>query len=274
MSQHWEWLQFGGIRSRDYDVWISGANVWSAPERDVEVVEIPGRNGTLSLDNGRYKNVSIVYPCYMSGNFSKDFDTFKVAMLSQTGYLRLSDTYHPDHFRMARLTGGFKPKPGPYNRSAKFDLTFDCYPQLFLRSGDTAVTITSTKTMENPTQFATRPQLIIGFTPDVGTIQPKSGTVSIVTTDGGMIPVTTTQTITFTNIPFTTAQEQQRGIVIDCETGTIQRRDTYENLSAYAQLTTGDFFELPGKSVTAQSFDVSFTGDVSYISLTPRWWTL
>lgn len=274
MSQHWEWLQFGGVRSRDYNVWISGENVWASPERDVTVVEIPGRNGTLTLDNGRYKNVTITYPCYMSGNFAEDFDAFKLAMLTATGYRNLYDTYHPDHFRKARLTGGIKPVPGPYNKSAKFDLTFDCYPQLFLESGQTAETITATKTMVNPTQFPTRPQLVVGFAPDSGTIQAKSGTVSIVSTNGAMIPTTTTQTITFTNVPFTTAQEQQRGIIIDCETGTIQRRDTFENLSQYAQLTTGDFFTLPGKSVTAVSFDVSFTGDIAYVNLTPRWWTL
>ena len=43
-------LIFGGVDTKNYGVVIDGEAVFDAPERDVEVVTIPGRNGTLQID--------------------------------------------------------------------------------------------------------------------------------------------------------------------------------------------------------------------------------
>ena len=45
---------FGGVDSADYGIYISGEGVFNAPRRDVEMAAIPGRNGDLALDHGRY----------------------------------------------------------------------------------------------------------------------------------------------------------------------------------------------------------------------------
>ena len=53
---------FGGVDSRTYGMVVSNDNGFDAPERDVKEVEIPGRNGSLVLDNGRYKNQTLTNP--------------------------------------------------------------------------------------------------------------------------------------------------------------------------------------------------------------------
>ena len=40
---------YGDGCSRDYGLYISGGETFNAPERDVELVEIPGKNGNLVL---------------------------------------------------------------------------------------------------------------------------------------------------------------------------------------------------------------------------------
>ena len=58
------WFIYDGKNSKDYGVYISGMQTYNAPERDVTSLEIPGRNGELTIDNGRYKNINITYPAF------------------------------------------------------------------------------------------------------------------------------------------------------------------------------------------------------------------
>ncbi|MBR5931241.1 MAG: hypothetical protein IKZ95_04355, partial [Lachnospiraceae bacterium] len=60
-----EYFVFGGQDSRNYGIYISGSGVFGAPERDGSKVSIPGRNGEMFLDNGRYKNIEIKYPAFI-----------------------------------------------------------------------------------------------------------------------------------------------------------------------------------------------------------------
>lgn len=135
-------LIFGGINSADYNVWISGSDTFSAPERDVEVVSVPGRNGDLVIDNGRWNNISITYPAFIPKGFENQFNYFRSVICRKTGYQRLEDTYHPDEYRMARLAGGLSPsKVGAFLRNGDFSLTFNCKPQRFLKIGDEPIQI-------------------------------------------------------------------------------------------------------------------------------------
>ena len=38
-------ITFGGVNSADYGIYIGGEGVFNAPKREVEMIEIPGRNG-------------------------------------------------------------------------------------------------------------------------------------------------------------------------------------------------------------------------------------
>lgn len=53
---------------------ISGYGTYGAPERDVEMVAIPGRNGDLIFDNGRFTNAEVYYDIGWARGFGGDFD--------------------------------------------------------------------------------------------------------------------------------------------------------------------------------------------------------
>ncbi len=130
-------LIFGGVDTADYGVWITGEGTFAAPERDVEVVSVPGRNGDLIVDNGRWKNIKVTYPAFIPNAFDDLIGPFRSAICKKRGYQRLEDTYHPDEFRMAAFSSGLTPKiSGSFNRTGDFDITFNCKPQRFLKSGE------------------------------------------------------------------------------------------------------------------------------------------
>lgn len=130
-------LIFGGIDCDDFGVWISGSDTYGSPERDSEHVAVPGRNGDLIIDNGRWKNKIVTYPAFFEKQFPERMRAFREAISRKIGYQRLEDSYHPDEFRMAELINGINPSDTTqFNRGGNFELSFNCKPQRFLKSGE------------------------------------------------------------------------------------------------------------------------------------------
>jgi phage-related protein len=73
--------------------------------------------------------------------FAKNLSDFRNAIVSQVGYQRLTDTFHPDEYRMAIYTDGLEIDPIKYNTASEFELKFNCKPQRWLTSGEVPVTI-------------------------------------------------------------------------------------------------------------------------------------
>ncbi len=180
-------LIFGGINSLDYGIYISGDAVFNAPDRKVELIQIPGRNGDFAIDHGRFENIEVSYPAGTFGDDQKDFrkklSDFRNAILSQVGYQRLSDTYHPDEYRLGVYMSGLDVDPAHYNTAGEFILTFNCKPQRWLTSGETAVTIgewgeTETVSGEVVEIEATEADAVKSLVADIVPIQSGSGTPS------------------------------------------------------------------------------------------------
>lgn len=134
-------LIFGGVNSADFNVYISGGGTFSAPQRDVEIVSVPGRNGDLIIDNGKWNNIEVSYPAFIPSGFEQNIEAFRSAICRKTGYQKLEDTYHPDEYRMAMLSAGVDPSTRFMNRSASLELLFKCKPQRFLKIGDEPIQI-------------------------------------------------------------------------------------------------------------------------------------
>lgn len=169
---------FGGVSSRNYGVYITGEAVYNAPEREVEMITIPGRNGALALDKGRFENIEVTYPAGIYADNETDFaaaiSALRNYLCSKTGYVRLSDEYNPNEYRMAVYKSGLEAEPAQL-RAAEFDIVFECQPQRFLTSGETAVTVTSGGTITNPTPFDSSPLLkLYGY----GDIQINSDVIT------------------------------------------------------------------------------------------------
>lgn len=137
-------ITYGGLNSADFDIWLSGEGTFAAPEREVSQISVPGRNGDLIIDGGKWKNIEVTYPACIHTDFFNKFEAFRAEICKLRGYQRLEDTYHPDEFRMGALTDGLNPDNFVhFYRSGHFDMTFDCKPQRFLKSGEQPIQILS-----------------------------------------------------------------------------------------------------------------------------------
>lgn len=155
------YLTYDGYKSSDYGVFISGEAVFNAPARRGEMIEIPGRNGFLFMDEGAYENIPVKYPAFIGTKNEVAFRTklaaLKGVMLSRGNYRRLTDTYHPEKFRLGVYIAGLEVDPQEINRSGQFELEFNCKPQHYLVSGEDSVLFSENGTITNPTMFASSP---------------------------------------------------------------------------------------------------------------------
>lgn len=155
-------LTFNGESSRNYGVYITGSAVYNAPNRDVEMITIPGRNGSFPLDHGRFENIEITYPAGVYADNESDFadaiSDFRNMLCSAKGYCRLEDEYNPGEYRMAIYKSGLEVEPAQL-KAGEFDITFECKPQRYLKSGETPVTVGLSTSLTNPTKFESSPEI-------------------------------------------------------------------------------------------------------------------
>lgn len=266
-------LTFDGINSLDYGIYITGEAVYNAPERAVEMVTIPGRNGALAIDQGRFENIEVTYPCGCFADTQADFaskvSAFRNAIASRYSYKRLTDEYNADEYRLGLYKSGLEVSAISYHRAGEFDITFDCKPQRFLLDGDTpydfvtsydglldddSVQLTDENgndleggiavnmSLANPTPFASKPLLIV----------TGSGTVDI-----------GSQLITISGITASTV------IYIDCETMEIYTISGGVPSGAGSRVTfnTNDFPTIP-------SGNSGVTYSTQGLQIIPKWWRL
>ena len=136
-------LTFDGENSLDYGVYITGEAVYNAPERAVEMISIPGRNGAIALDQGRFENIEVTYPAGTFGDdqpeFASKIRAFRNALASRFNYIKLTDSYHPDEYRLGLYKSGLTTTPVQRSKAGEFPIVFNCKPQRFLTSGETEV---------------------------------------------------------------------------------------------------------------------------------------
>ena len=230
------YLTIDGVSSEDFNIWISGGATFDSPKRDVETVQVPGRDGDLVFDNGRNENQSLKYPAFITRGFQKNIDNFTDFISSLRGYKRLEDTYHPDEYRMALFSDGVKVKTTAANLAGEFDITFNCKPQRWLKEGEKPITFTADGSIKNPTYQVAKPLLRVYGT----------GTVKI-----GGVTITISSANVYTDI--------------DCET-----MDAYKGaVNCNANISTSnDEFPTLGAGATG----IVLGGSVTQVDITPRWW--
>ena len=155
-------LEFDGVSSKDYGIYITGRAVYNAPKRSVEMISIPNRNGAFALDKGYFENVEVTYPAGVFASNETDFaaaiSDFRNMLCSKRGYCRLSDEYNPDEYRMAVYKDGLEVDVKAL-KAGQFDITFECMPQRWLTSGEAKITVADGDTITNPTLFESHPLL-------------------------------------------------------------------------------------------------------------------
>lgn len=242
-------LTYAGKNSlTDCGVYVTGSGTHNAAERDTTTFSIAGRNGDLVVDNGRYRNIQVIYPAFIPHTFGAEEQKVRNWLRTGAAYGKIADTYDTTHFRLGRPVGELTFEPVRPN-GANFQITFDCDPRRFLVSGDSFTTITGGSwSDDNPTEFDARPQIAVG--------DPENG-MEIEITDGDG-RVTT----------FTATDDHVGLVIIDCETQDIYDDSTLANLNSLFTIS-GEFPVL-----SAGTNLITLTGNYSAASVRPRWWEL
>lgn len=153
---------FDGKSSREFGVYTTGEGVFNAPERAVEMISIPARNGDYALDLGHFENIEVKYRCGIVTDDETDFaeavSDFRNWLCSRRGYCRITDEYNPDEYRMGLFKSVIEVDHDGLE-TGEFNVTFNCKPQRWLTSGETATSIADGGTVTNPTLFDSSPLL-------------------------------------------------------------------------------------------------------------------
>lgn len=224
--------------STDFGIWISGWKTFDAPERDIDTINIPGRSGSLTIDNKRFHNIQLEYESVIREDFTPNIDGLRAFLLSKPGYRRLEDSFHPGEYRRARYLGGMEIQPSQMYLQGHFTITFDCDPRRFLKLGEQEKEYTASGTINNPTFYESKPLLRVYGTGQLGI---GGETITINSTDG------------YTDI--------------DCE----QQNAFYGavNCNGRITLSSRDFPVLPaGKS------SINLGSGITKVIVTPRWYTI
>ena len=229
---------FNNKSSADCRIRVAHPPGYAYPERDYTITHIPGRNGDIIQDNGCYKNVERTYEVSFDAP-NEDFATYANSVSawlhSTTGYARLEDSYEPNYYRMAVYQES-NIFENLYNQAGTATIMFECKPQRFLKTGDNTITIQNSLTIMNPTGFEAYPLFKV------------TGTSGVLTVNGN--------SITFSSI--------DDFVMLDCEL-----QDAYkENINKNSTIS-GTFPVLKTGSNT-----ISWTGDISSVTMKPRWWTI
>lgn len=237
IRKHFHDVVFDGKSLADFGVHVSGSGVFSAPERDYETVEVPGKSGDLLFDKGRYKNMTVSYPAFVADDFHRNMEGLRNFLGSRIGYKKLEDSYHPDSYRLATFVGPLDLE-AILLRAANFDLEFNCKPQRFLKSGEIQTTFTANGVLRNPASFSSKPLIRVYGNGSFGVGH---------------------QTMTIANNTGYTDIDCE---LMDCYYGSTNRNGN-------VTLNSGDFPTLePGTN------GVTLGGGITRIIITPRWWIL
>ena len=229
---------YNGQSSRDLGLVLSGEDTWTTTVPEFEHISVPGRSGDLLLSNHRYSNVPITYHVGIPRFFAPTYSALMNFLLSEPGYHRLEDSYHPEVYRLAVMEEAVNPRMGALNHSGTFDLTFSCKPQQYLKSGERTTVFTANGSLFNPTRFDAKPFLRVYGTGQIGVGE---------------------ETITIAANP--------DYIDIDCEAENAYCGAT--NMNAEITLSSGDFPVL-----RPNSSGIVLGSGITRVEITPRWWRL
>lgn len=233
------YLIYNGESSADYGLLVGAQRTFNAPKRSVTKYTIPGRNGDLIKDNGRFENISIAYNLVCKKGFESVADSISAWLKSPTSYCRLEDSHRPEYYRMGLVTDAIDYATGTLNHSAKATITFDCKPQKWLVEGEQKQTFTATGAIYNPTNFPSLP-LVRVYGSGAGTVRVAGHLITLKSIND----------------------------YIDLDS---ELQDCYKdtaNLNSQVVLASG-FPELKSGMNT-----ITFTGGVTSVEIIGRWWTI
>ena len=163
MIEKLPYFVFKDKRSLDYGLVISNKTVYKSAVRDVNVTSVPGRDGDLIIDNGRYKNVSIGYDLQLISGMTpwsipELAQILKDWLLPEPGYFKLWDTYDPRYYRMAAFVDAVDVEQ-QLKEVGSLSLKVNCKPFRYSSDGQQTITLTAAGDLYNGEAYPSKPYI-------------------------------------------------------------------------------------------------------------------
>jgi predicted phage tail component-like protein len=224
--------------SEDFNIKIKTINNLSSPQRSIEKILVPGRNGELILDNGSFENFILTVECYLNcPSEDKNIISKEIKRWLQSDFsykkLILSDDLEFYYEAYCDTKLDFEYVSSNFE---SFLISFSCKP-FKKKMNDDVITITESIVINNP-YLASNPLIKVVGSGDV--------TVSI-------------------NNQELILKGLEDEIEVDCEF-----------MNAYKKIN-GDIVLLNNKMYSdfpvleSGENQISFEGNISKIEITPRW---
>lgn len=132
-------IRFNGISSAEFGCTIERRPNHTRGSRRGELIEIPGRNGAIVLEDGSYSTYVQQYVvAFEEGDTMPPYkraEQVAAWLLGSHGFCRLEDDFEPDVYRMARYAGplNIEQVASEYGRCV---IEFECQPQRYLKIGE------------------------------------------------------------------------------------------------------------------------------------------
>lgn len=233
---------WAGTSSKDVGMVVEHYPSVVIPQKKIEVQQVPGRNGDIVTSTGAFENYTQTYDTFLDSKYIGGLEGAmpKIVdwLLGHDGYQRLEDTYFPGVYRMAYYTGGAE-FVSMFNEYGEGKLTFNCAPEKYLKSGEWPIELTKGKKLFNPTNFSASPLIEITGNGNDGVLN-FNGEEFIIKT----VPAEVTIDVKI--------HKSHRGSI------------------SYSNLIIGEYENLKlGKETL-----IGWSGGITSVKLTPRWWTI
>ena len=233
-----ETFYLDGIDAMSFGIRLQAPVEFSKAVPAVESQTIPGRNGNIIFETGSYENRVGTASCFC---LQEDVETaIRSAgrfLMGKKGYRRLETSDDPDHYWMARVENS--PQIAMRLRAlAPFDISFDCKPQRFVKSGENAVVFTESGSLFNQYGQTALPLITI-YGHGAGTLTIGDCVVEV--------------------------KEMDDVLFLDSDTQNAYNDNGNQNMKINAPI----FPTLPdGEN------KIGFSGGIERVKIVPRWWEL
>lgn len=237
-------ITFNGVSSEDLGIKVWTFPNYEVPEKEIQMIHVPGRSGDIAIDLDSYKNVERSYQVSLYDK-TKSFAELGVILSgwlhSANGYAELSDSYEPDFYRMALYSEEVNLN-NFLNQAVTATIVFNCKPQRFSIAGNEPWTFAKLASDGNPYQTYSRPEIKV-----VG--------------EGSLVVNGVTTTVS-SNAGVT--------LYIDSELQDVYYIENGEVKNGNSRVTFGD-----GKFPTLKPGSNTLTSSgFSSVEVKPKWWTI
>lgn len=211
------------------------------PQRNQEVLQIPGRNGAIVLPYGAFQNYEQSYQAFLDAKYIGGLEQVmpRVAdwLLGNEGYHKLEDSYFPDTYRMAYYSGGTE-FVSVFNEYGEGTLTFNCAPERYFKKGDKEIVLTKGQALRNMSSFDAMPLITV-------------------TGSGQGVLTFNSSNVTITNIG--------TSVTID-----VKLHRAYNGTTNRSNTISGQYENLK----LGQETTITWSGGITGVTIAPRWWTI